>query len=125
MSEKVTLGKLIRIINSKKKATENEEYISLQIEDETGKKESCVLFTDSEIKNMETVSIPFMTPQMKTGRIYSAVIANKNTYLVKVMDSEGEKVFRLSKSQLLSAESRAARNPEDLTKKSFLTDLFD
>ena len=125
MSEKVIMGKIIKVANSEKKASENDEYFALHVEDESGKNESCILFTESELKEMETINFPFAAEQMKAGRIYPAVIAKKNTNLVKVIDGVYEKIFRMSKSQLLEAEARAARNTEDIPKKSFFTDLFD
>ena len=46
--------------------------------------------------------------------------------MLKVFNTKEEtKILKLTKSLLLSGERRAVKNPEDLTKKSFLRDLFD
>lgn len=44
-----------------------------------------------------------------------------------VEDSNGknERCLLFTEDEIKKAEERANRNPEDLTKKSFLTDLFD
>ena len=63
---------------------------------------------------------------MKAGRLYSATIDGKKTNIVKIINGlDDEKILRLSPSQLKTAEERAKRNPEDLTKKSWWTDLKD
>ena len=122
---KVELGQLIRVTNLNKRAQENEIYVSLQVEDEDGENERCLLFTEIETSDMEKISASFLS-SLVCGRIYKCIIGRYQTNIVKVKNYTGEiKYFRLSNSQLKKAERRAARNLEDLTKKSALTDLFD
>lgn len=121
----VELGQLIRVTNLNKRAQENEIYVSLQVEDEDGENERCILFTEIETADMEKISASFLS-SLVFGRIYKCIIGRYQTNIVKVKNYTGEiRYFRLSNSQLKKAERRAARNLEDLTKKSALTDLFD
>lgn len=122
---KVELGQLIRVTNLNKRAQENEIYVSLQVEDEDGKNERCILFTEIETADMEKISASFLS-SLICGRIYKCIIGRYQTNIIKVKNYTGEiKYFRISNSQLKKAERRASRNLEDLTKKSKLTDLFD
>jgi hypothetical protein len=71
---KIVKGRLIHVENTERKFGSAHSYIAVQVEDENGSNERCILFTQDEI--------------------------NK-------------------------AQERANKNPEDLTEKGFLTDLFD
>jgi len=71
---KVVKGRLIQVENKERKFGSAYSYIAVQVEDEDGSNERCILFTQDEIDN---------------------------------------------------AQSRASKNPEDLTKKGFFTDLLD
>lgn len=67
------------------------------------------------------------------GRLIS--VENKNrafgsakSYIaVQVEDSDGEnqRCILFTDAEIARAEERAKKNPEDLTKKGFFTDLFD
>ena len=117
------LGVLIKIKNTKKQKNENDFYISLRIEDENGKNERCLLFTEDEIKKMEKIKLPFIQEDMSFGKIYKASIGNINTNLIKVKNGTETVVFRISESQLKKADFRSIKNVEDLTKKGFLVDF--
>lgn len=54
---KVKPGRLIRVYNTEKKKNENEGYVSVWVEDEDGKNERCLLFTEKEIERAEKRSI--------------------------------------------------------------------
>ena len=123
--EKIVMGKVIKVENQMKVATANDVYLSVQVEDESGDNERCLLFTEKEFDKVATVKADFMTDAMKPGRIYNATIDGDMTYLVKVGRGEVEKIIRLSPTQLEIAETRSEKNPEDLTKKSLLTDMID
>jgi hypothetical protein len=43
---KIVLGQLIRVKNLNKKIHENSIYVSLQVEDEDGNNERCLLFSE-------------------------------------------------------------------------------
>ena len=121
--QKVTLGQMIRVANLEKKFNENDKYVSLQVEDEDGNNERCLLFTEIELSDMQKVELPF---DMVLGRIYKCVIDKKPTNLIKVINYyDKQMILRISPYQLNFSESRALRNPEDLTKKGLLTDLMD
>lgn len=122
---KVVMGKLIKVANQEKKINENEVYVSIQVEDEDGNNERCLLFTEVELSDMEKITFDFALNKMKDGRLYKAKIDNKDTYLMKINNDGNEMILRISNSQLKIAESRSARNLEDLTEKSWITDLTD
>ena len=71
---KIVKGRLIQVENTERKFGSAHSYIAVQVEDENGSNERCILFTQDEIDK---------------------------------------------------AQERANKNPEDLTEKGFLTDLFD
>ena len=122
---KVELGQLIRVTNLNKKLHENDIYVSLQVEDEDGNNQRCLLFTEIETADMEKICGSFLN-SLKCGRIYKCIIDRHQTNLLRVKNYTGEdKFFRLSNTQLTKAEKRALKNLEDLTQKSKLTDLFD
>jgi hypothetical protein len=53
--------------------------------------------------------------------------ASTHYIAVQVEDSDGsnERCLLFTEKELEKAEYRASRNPEDLTKKGFITNLFD
>lgn len=119
-------GEFIAVENKERRPGENGVYIALLVEDVDGKNERCLLFTEIEIADMENVVSKELMPCMKKGVLYPFHIAKKDTFLVRcVNELGGEKILRISPKQLSRAEHRAAKNPEDSVKKSFLVDLFD
>jgi hypothetical protein len=116
---------LIRVTNLNKRAQENEIYVSLQVEDEDGENERCILFTEIETADMEKIGGSFLE-SLVCGRIYKCLIGKHTTNVIKVKNFNKEtKFFRVSNSQLAKAEKRALRNQEDLTKKSLWVDMMD
>lgn len=124
---KVIMGQIIKVANLNKKPTENERYIALQMEDETGKDEKCLLFTESQLSKLETVKLPkSITDRFKLGRFYNVEINKDSIYLVKVRFVDGsESILRVTKAELADADARRIRNPEDLTEKGFVVDMLD
>lgn len=125
---KVVLGQLIRVKNLNKKPTENALYVSLQVKDENGNNERCILLSEKEVTKLEIEKIKadFLYSNMKAGVIYRFIINNHETNLIKVLNYEKKNlIFKISNNLLLIAEKRALRNEEDLTKKGFFVDLFD
>ena len=121
----VQLGQLIRVKNLKKTSTENTVYVALQVQDQDGENERCILFTQIEIADMQKIQAQFLN-KMVCGRIYKFQINKIETNIVKVKNYSGEtKFFRISKSQLKKAEKRAEKNKQDLTKKSPFTNMMD
>lgn len=122
----IVMGQMVRVANQEKKFNENQSYVAIHIENEDGNGERCLLFTEIELSDMEKIKFDFILPLMKLGRLYSATIDGKRTNFVKIMNGIDEaKILRLSPSQLKIAEERAKRNPEDLTEKSWWTNLKD
>lgn len=122
----IKLGQLIKVENKNKKKLENKSYIALQVEDLDGSNERCILFTENEINNAKIInSSNWFIPELKAGRIYPFIL-NQKFYIIKIFDlKETEKIIKISNALLNKAEKRAINNPEDLTKKSFLRNLFD
>ena len=124
--KKVKLGSLIKVKNTNKRKLENDVYVALQVEDLNGDNERCLLFTEIEIADMEKVQCDWIEKDLVAGRIYPITIGNRQTNLIKVFNqNDSTKLFRVSNTQLKRAEKRAAKNPEDLTKKSWFTNLID
>lgn len=134
-SNKIVLGQCIRVKNVEKEnypkvyANQNDMYIAIQIEDESGAEESecCILLTELEHTDMEYVKLPeVMTKNMVTGRLYNVNIGKINTYLLKVHHwDKRERIIRISKSQLKRAKYRAKKHQQSCTTKSMLTDMVD
>lgn len=124
---KIKLGQFVRVENKNKKNLENDIYVALQIEDEDGNNERCILFTEIEIADLKCINLSnWFVPSMVAGRLYNVSLNKNSFYLMKIFNrSEDIRVIKLSKRLLKKAEKRAKNNPEDLTKKSYLTDLFD
>lgn len=121
---KIVLGQLIRVKNLKKRLHENEIYVSLQVKYKD-KTERCILFTEIEISDMEKISGEFLK-LLDYGYIYKCVLGKRETNIIRVKNFSGEdKFLRVSNTQLRKAEKRAELNAEDLTEKSFFTNLFD
>ena len=92
---KVELGQLIRVTNLNKRAQENEIYVSLQVENEDGENERCILFTEIETADMEKISASFLS-SLICGRIYKCIIGRYQTNIIKVKNYTGEiKYFRI------------------------------
>lgn len=76
-----------------------------------------------------------MSAAIKSGRIVEVENtnrpkfsrANKRYFAIWVEDSDGqnERCLLFSKAEILAAEHRAIKNPEDLTKKSWIQNLLD
>ena len=123
---KIKLGNVVRVANQEKKVHENEQYIAIQIQNEDGNDERCILLTETEFSDMQKITFEFAKNKMIAGRLYNAIIDKKQTFLVKINNGQGnEYIYRLSKTLLNIAQERAGRNPEDLTKKNWFDDLKD
>lgn len=122
---KVVLGQLIRVKNLCQEQNQNDVYVSLQIQDENGENERCILFTEIECADMQKIYSSILQ-KMVYGRLYKFLIGKRYTNVVKVKNyNNQDKYFRISNTQLKKAEKRAQKNKQDLTRKSFFTDLID
>ena len=122
---KVVLGQLIRVKNLQKKPNENAVYVAVQVEDENGNNERCLLFTEIECSDMQNIYSAILE-KMLYGRLYKFILDNKETFVVRVKNKDlKDRYLRISKTQLSKAEKRALNNKQDLTKKAMFVDMFD
>ena len=130
---KIVLGQCIRVKNVekqnnfKKHRFDADEYIAIQIEDCDGSNEQCILLTQIEHTDMESVELDSsMVKCMVSGRLYPVKIGKTKTYLLKVNHWDGRiRILRISYCQLYKGLYRATNHPKSCTQKSALTDLFD
>lgn len=124
---RVTLGRCIRVENQNRKKLENDCYVAIQVKELNGR-EHCTLFTQ---KQLDRCSIVGMDTPLELGYLYPFAQGRFQGYLLKthIYSTRLNQFFivtrKISQRQLDIAEERAAKNPEDLTVKGFLTDLFD
>ena len=84
---KVVLGQLIRVKNLQKKPNENAVYVAVQVEDENGNNERCLLFTEIECSDMQNIYSAILE-KMLYGRLYKFIIDNKETFVVRVKNNK-------------------------------------
>lgn len=124
----VKLGRAIRVRNLNPRDGEAEVYVALQVEDLNGKNERCVLFTEHELELCPVLDI---TWDLVPGRLYPYSDNQYSGYIVKTFTYSAKRdewyvvVRRITAARLQHAEERAEKNPEDLTKKSWLVDWLD
>ena len=53
---KVVLGQMIKVQNQDKKNLQCENYIAVQVEDEDGENERCLLFTEIQLADMPKIT---------------------------------------------------------------------
>ena len=124
----VKLGRAIRVKNLDPKHGEAEVYIALQVEDLDSKNERCVLFTEYELELCPVLDISW---DLVPGRLYPYSDNQYSGYIVKTFTYSAKRdewyvvVRRITAVRLQHAEERAEKNPEDLTKKSWMVDWLD
>ena len=124
----VKLGRAIRVKNLDPKHGEAEVYVALQVEDLDGKNERCVLFTEHELELCPVLDI---TWDLVPGRLYPYADNQYEGYIVKTFTYSAKRdewytvVRRITAKRLAAAEDRAMKNPEDITKKSWLVNWLD
>ena len=123
----IKLGQFIKIENKERKNLESDSYIAIQVEDVNGSNERCLLFTENELSNAKNIdSSNWLASELKAGRLYPLTIGTQKFYMIKIFDlNKTEKIVKITQGLLNKAEKRSEKNPEDLTKKSFIRDLFD
>lgn len=125
-NDKVKMGRLIVVENKNRTASANAQYYALQVEAEPGNNEECLLFTEKEWNTLPIVDTKL---SLVDGRLYSFCDGGFRGYLIKTTEKRGESWFvvvrKLSMRKYTYAQERARKNPEDLTRKSWLTDILD
>ena len=123
--DKVAMGTILPVQNLGKKINENLKYFALKIEDEDGKKEEWLLFTEKEINQRSELDMGYITDMWKPGRIHPHNVGKQKSYAVKILLESTPKTILIGKSVLETARKRAKRNPEDIPRQSRLSDLLD
>ena len=124
----VKLGRAIRVCNLNPKRGESNTYIAIQVEDLDSKNERCILFTEYELSLCPILDI---TWDLVPGRLYPYSDNQYTGYIVKTLTYSQKRdewyvvVRRITKKRLETADQRAIKNPEDLTRKSWLVDWLD
>ena len=124
----VKLGRAIRVRNLDPRHGETEVYVALQVEDLDGNNERCVLFTERELELCPVLDISW---DLVPGRLYPYADNQYEGYIVKTFIYSAKRdewyivVRRITAKRLSIAEDRAMKNPEDLTRKSWLVDWLD
>lgn len=126
MLNQVKLGRIFCVENKKRKLLECEKYYAIQVEALDGNNEECLLFTEKEWNTLPIVDTKL---KLVDGRLYPFTDGGFTGYLVKTTEKRKESWFivvrKLSERKYLAAQRRSRRNPEDLTRKSWITDLLD
>ena len=125
----VALGNCIHVLNVEKQNNpnlkEDDVFICIQVENESGDKEYSIHMTQSEMDSLKKGNLSDMD-KMIFGRIYHKFIVDTNYYCVKLRDNSGDVyvgIFNIAKWS--SYYKRAVTHPMSCTKKSLWTDLFD
>ena len=126
----VVMGNCIHVVNVEKElnprlTNEADVFICIQVENEEGKDEYCILLTQDEYDKLKKGTFPNMK-DMIPGRIYHKFIVDNNFYCVKLKDPSGEVyvgVFDIG--DWSKYFQRALSHPQSCTKKHIITDLFD
>lgn len=126
MSDKVKLGRVFIVANRDKKAAACAQYHALQVESNDGGGEECLLFTAKELESLPVVDTGL---NLRDGRLYPFSDGAFHGYIVRTTEKYGDRwlavIRKLSMRRYLHARERSGRNPEDVTRKSWLTDLLD
>ena len=123
-NDKVLMGKVLPVFNLGKRKLESEKYFAVKIEDESGKKEEWLLFTEKELERT-TIDMGYITEMWKPGRVHPHNIGGKKSYAVKLLVDNGVKTVLIGQSYLDRARERAKKNPEDIPSQSAIADLLD
>lgn len=122
--QKVVMGAVLPVHNLGKKPRENKKYFAVKVENEDGKKEEWLLFTEKELNRSE-LNMGYLTDMLKPGRIHPHVVGSKKSFAVKLLFGNSPKTVLIGKSVLETARNRARRNPEDIPQQSRFLDMID
>lgn len=126
----VVLGNCIRVENVEKSnlvapVGDEDVLVCVQVENENGKDEYCILLTQDELDRIPRFE-GMDERQMVAGRIYTRFIGDKNYYLVKMKGYDGVVfVGMFDIGFWADCFRRAVTHPKSCTKKSLITDIFD
>lgn len=120
----VKMGAILPVKNLKKKhPTEADDYVCVHVEDVTGKNEYALLLTRNEYIALPCAAIGI---KLKPGRLYPLQLGWVDRFIATFIDTDGvECTVTIGVKALESFKARALKNPEDVPKKSMLTNLLD
>ena len=126
----VKMGYVIPMKNTKRRFAEDEMYYAIKFEDSTGKNEFWALFTDRSIAKFRPARIEDGKSEHKTGRLLYRHTVNGGrtwrTFVMLVMPGYSKPtMYAVTDNVLNSGVQRAGRNPEDLPKQGWFSDLKD
>jgi len=127
----VKLGNAFVIGNKQKKPSEANTFVAVYVEEENGKEDRCLLFTEKEYAKLSRIYCESFTSMFKAGRLYSVSSKSICSYFVLVNEySPSTRTFtplikRIPLSALVKAENRAIKHPEDIPSRAFFSKLFD
>lgn len=122
---KAKMGIWYEIPNTNRRNAENDEYMAIKVENESGTNERWLMFTKREWEKLPIVQL--YSPgaeklQMKKGRLYSCCKNGKNQF---IMNTDKGAIMLITHYKLEIAEARAIRNQEDKPKQNWLDDILD
>lgn len=126
----VVLGNCIRVENVEKNngvapSDDEDVFVCVQVENETGKDEYCILLTQEEFDRLPRIE-GMDDRRMIAGRIYAKYVGNKNYYLVKMKGYDGIGFVGIFEIGFWAdCFERAITHPRSCTKKGFITDMLD
>ena len=148
---KVTSGKLIKVHNEGRAVLTNAKhwYYALWIEDHDGRNERCIMLTQREFegpskraeKNQEDCILVGKDSALRLEKVMwdqpgkTVRVHNKNrthwkantNYIAIIVEHEDgcQQCLLFTDYEMTRAENRAKRNPEDVPKKGFWSNLLD
>jgi|APSaa5957512535_1039671.scaffolds.fasta_scaffold53114_2 hypothetical protein len=123
-NKKAVHGHLVKVKNKYKKAVESEFHFALWVENKFDDDEQCLLFSQSDLSKIQTMTFCDFISIMDFGKLYR--MGNAKSYFIKIngLDKQ-EKVVRLNKTIFENGVTRAGKHPEDIPTKTFIQDLLD
>lgn len=119
------MGIFYEVNNTKRKNGENEKYMAIKVEDESGCNERWLMFTEREWLKLPSIDVSKTGAEqlkLKKGRLYECI---KNGIYQFVMNTGNGCITLITKNKLAKAEARAKRNQEDQPEQSWLADSLD
>ena len=126
----VVLGNCIRVENVEKRngvapVDDDDVLVCVQVENETGNDEYCILLTQDELDRIPRAE-GMDESRMVAGRIYTRFIGDRNYYLVRMKGYDGIGFVGMFEIGFWAdCFRRAITHPMSCTRKGFITDILD
>lgn len=102
----------------------SEKYVNFYITPCGSNKGRCYTFTELEADRLFARPSLVLGWEPSCGDLYRAHIAGRECWLARLKWGNQDKLVRISKGLLSKAADRANKNPEDVTKPSWLARMF-